>query len=381
MVWVHLIVPGALLVIVATLIYQWSKKKYDYFRVRNVPYRVPKFPFGNVNEFCASESSLAKWTKDFYFEYRNQHPFAGLFIGFEPVIVVNDLNLAKSILVSNFSSFTEHGMYMNERDDPLSAVLFTLGGERWRNMRTKLAPTFSNFNTRNMFNTVYQIGDQMLDFLQVTSVDTETPFNAKNLAMRFICDSIGSCGFGLDCGALVQSDPHLLVVADNVFPRFRLRKFFLTGMYVNFSRFLRLRALPKYITDYFRTMINETVQYREENNVIRNDFMNLLIQIKNKGVLMEDESGEILQKINYDELQAQAFMIFFAGFHTSRVTLSFALFELAINWAVQEKLRDEIQNKLAEVGQLTYDSLNDMPYLEQVVNGELTKCDIKMNYC
>ena len=38
-------------------------------------------------------------------------------------------------------------------------------------------------------------------------------------------------------------------------------------------------------------MVEETVNCRERNNITRNDFMHLLIQIKNKVKLEEDNEG------------------------------------------------------------------------------------------
>jgi len=38
-------------------------------------------------------------------------------------------------------------------------------------------------------------------------------------------------------------------------------------------------------------MVEETVNYRERNNITRNDFMHLLIQIKNKVKLEEDNDS------------------------------------------------------------------------------------------
>jgi len=38
-------------------------------------------------------------------------------------------------------------------------------------------------------------------------------------------------------------------------------------------------------------MVEETVNYRERNNITRNDFMHLLIQVKNKVKLEEDNDG------------------------------------------------------------------------------------------
>jgi hypothetical protein len=47
-------------------------------------------------------------------------------------------------------------------------------------------------------------------------------------------------------------------------------------------------------------MVEETVNYRERNNITRNDFMQLLIQIKNKVKL--DEDNEILEQKDHGTL-------------------------------------------------------------------------------
>lgn len=69
-------------------------------------------------------------------------------------------------------------------------------------------------------------------------------------------------------------------------------------------------------------------------------------------------------------LAAQAFVFFIAGFETSSTTISFALYELATVPETQEKLRTEIMNILNKHnGQLSYDIVNDMKYLEMVLQG------------
>lgn len=39
-------------------------------------------------------------------------------------------------------------------------------------------------------------------------------------------------------------------------------------------------------------LISDTVEYREKNGVTRNDFLDLLIQLKNKGSLREEGNAE-----------------------------------------------------------------------------------------
>lgn len=51
-------------------------------------------------------------------------------------------------------------------------------------------------------------------------------------------------------------------------------------------------------------IVSDTIQYREQNNISRNDFMHLLIQLKNKGAL--DGESTNVGKISVTEIAAQA---------------------------------------------------------------------------
>jgi cytochrome P450 family 6 len=51
-----------------------------------------------------------------------------------------------------------------------------------------------------------------------------------------------------------------------------------------------VRELDPETSKYFRNMVQDTVNYREKNHIKRNDFMQLLIQIKNKGKVEEEQS-------------------------------------------------------------------------------------------
>lgn len=114
--------------------------------------------------------------------------------------------------------------------------------------------------------------------------------------------------------------------------------------------------------DFFIKVFSETIKYREENNIERNDFVELLLQMKNKGML------------TFKEIAAESFIFYVGGFHTSASLMNFILYELAMNQDVQTKLRNEIVNNLDENdGKLSYDSLNEMKYLDMVVSESLRK--------
>jgi len=78
-----------------------------------------------------------------------------------------------------------------------------------------------------------------------------------------------------------------------------------------------------------------------------------------------------VSEIEGDDVVGQAFMFLAAGFETSGSTLSYALYELALHPEIQNRLRAEIMQVLNKHnGQLTYDGLQEMAYLDMVVSGE-----------
>lgn len=72
-----------------------------------------------------------------------------------------------------------------------------------------------------------------------------------------------------------------------------------------------------------------------------------------------------------EQAAAQAFLFFFAGFETSSSTMQFALYELALNPELQNKVQLEIDQLLAKNdGKLTYEGVMSLELLDRVVDGK-----------
>ncbi|XP_001847405.2 probable cytochrome P450 6a14 [Culex quinquefasciatus] len=361
----YLVVP------VFALFYLFLRRKYSYWADRNVPHEPGQFPMGSLKGM-GSKYHLIQITDRIYSKFKGTGSMAGFYVTLSPTVLVTDLELVKQILVKDFNSFRDRGMYYNEKEDPLSAHLFSIEGEKWRYMRNKLSPTFTSGKIKYMFLTMQEIGDEFVQSFDKYA-EAQEPVDMKALAQRFTCDVIGSCAFGLNCNSLKNEGSELLAMGDKVFKlnQWQMLKAFFVMSYRDLSLKLGLRQLPVEVTDYFMNVIQGTVDHREKNNVVRPDFLQLLMQLKNKGTI-EDHAEDSADKITMDQAAAQAFLFFFAGFETSSTALSFAIFELANNPDIQEKARAEVQRVLAvHGGHLTYEAIKDMTYLEQVVNESL----------
>lgn len=87
---------------------------------------------------------------------------------------------------------------------------------------------------------------------------------------------------------------------------------------------------------------------------------------------MDMKNSEDSEKsLNMNEVTANAFAFFLAGFETSATTMTFALYELAINSQIQDTLRLEILQVLEKYNnELTYNAIQEMQYLKKVLKGE-----------
>jgi cytochrome P450 family 6 len=120
--------------------------------------------------------------------------------------------------------------------------------------------------------------------------------------------------------------------------------------------------------------VKDTVSYRENNNYTRKDFLPLLIDLKNNKLAENEGYKHDGNTLSIDEIAAQCFVFFIAGFETSSTTMTFAMYELSKHQELQDKVRDEVNAVLAKHGgKISYEAIQDMKYMDQVINEALRK--------
>lgn len=177
------------------------------------------------------------------------------------------------------------------------------------------------------------------------------------ITSRFTADVVFNCIYGIEADALNDQHSPILQVARNVFRPSSLKLLYITmkSVFPYIFQFYDLPFVTKDITEFFVNLTDKAIQLRKANGAQRDDYLNFLLQMQER------------KQLNLDDVTAHTITFFLDGYETSSIVLSHAFYQLAKYPSVQQRLRDEIQSYN---GDIDYETVSDMQYLDQVLNGE-----------
>ena len=201
-----------LLTVLILLIYIYLKHVYSYWDRNEFPNLIPIIPFGNLIDVAKKKRSFGLAIYDLY--NSTKEPFIGVYLFFRPAILVRDAHLAKKMMTSEFNSFHDRGVYCNEKVDPMSTNLFALSGEKWKNLRQKLTPTFTSGKLKNMMPTILDVAHKLQERMR-KSADSNEIVEMKNMSACFVVDIIASVIFGIEVDTINNPDNEFRSIVRN----------------------------------------------------------------------------------------------------------------------------------------------------------------------
>ncbi|PSN55897.1 Cytochrome P450 6a2 [Blattella germanica] len=346
----------------------FMKKSFLYWKKRDVPYLEPSFPFGNLKGFLTFKRSMGEAYADIYRKLGDV-PMGGAFMVHRPVLILKDPELIRNFLVKDFEHFHDHGFVFDEKVDPLAGNLFMLNGKKWKGLRNDLTRTFTSGKIKRMFNMAVACGEELAEFLKKPGNRGDV-VEVKDIMAKFTIDIIASCAFGVQCNSLKNPDCEFRRYGKRMQELSLLDHFrgllYMVAPSVAIS--LKLPITPSCVSAFFRKVVKEIIDVRKRDEIKRNDFIQLLLELKEEKIFGESKSG-----LTMDQITAQVMIFFTGGFETSSNVMSFCLYELAMNLDIQGKLRQEITSVLEKHGSVTYEAVNEMKYLNQVISESLRK--------
>lgn len=302
---------------------------------------------------------------DFISQLYNRFPeakYLGIMEFNKPIIILRDPDLIKDVCIKNFDNFPDHSAIIREEGDSLfGRNVFVLRGDRWKEMRSTLSPSFTGSKMKIMFQLVSKCSENFIQYF-LDNPNEANSVEMKDAFTRYTSDVIASAAFGIGVNSIQERSNEFYLRgrdATEFTSPFRLLKIFIFIMLPKFMNFIGEPILSRSTDRFFKKLIRETVQMRHKNNIVRPDMIQLLMEAS---------------QVSIDDIIAQAFIFFFAGFAPSSALMGFIAHELAVNPEIQEKLYNEIDYFIKqENGEISYETLSKMKYLDMVICETLRK--------
>lgn len=261
-------------------------------------------------------------------------------------------------------------------------------------MRATLSPAFTGSKMRQMFDLVSECGDEMAQtILNKAKNNGRVDCEMKDVFSKYTNDVISSAAFGYKINSFEDENNEFYLSGKTFSQLSAPKQAFKLAMILllpKVSSFLKISFIDSKITKFFKSMVLDNMESREKNGIFRPDMINILMNVKkgtfltntieeklNDGFATVEESSigtKVVKRVwTDDELVAQCFLFFLAGFDTSSTLLSFLAYELCINPGIQEQLYVEIKETHNSLGgkRLTYDALQKMKYMDMVISETL----------
>lgn len=139
-----------------------------------------------------------------------------------------------------------------------------------------------------------------------------------------------------------------------------------------------MSSLPTAFKDYMHEMVKETIEHRERHNVVRKDFIQCLIQLRNTGKVNIDDSlwgceaiADATKSMTIKQCAGQVALLYLAGFDTTASAMANTLYELTQNPDLMKRLQRDIDETLTKHnGIISYEAIQEITLLDLCVQGK-----------
>ncbi|KAK9885350.1 hypothetical protein WA026_010847 [Henosepilachna vigintioctopunctata] len=322
--------------------------------------------------------------------------YVGMYQFLRPVLVVKCPDLIKEICVKNFDNFQDHKNVLSETAEEIwFKNLLVLKGETWKKMRSTISPSFTSSKMRSMFNIMNNNSEAFVEHFLKKKEEIIT-LEMKDVLTRYTTSLIANSTLGLKVDSLEDRENEYYKMGSEAIDSSSLRRKSVLVVYQlipTIADFLRIQLFGEHVTSFFANIVADTIKFREEQCIENSDVLGLLLEARKKQhckkqtteykeTKYKDENFSKSNCIDLDltdiGIASQLFIFAIGSFETISTSLSFLVYELAVNPDVQDKLIEEIDEINICENVPSYEKILKMEYMEMVVSENLRKWPVNV---
>ncbi|CAG2166378.1 unnamed protein product, partial [Oppiella nova] len=308
----------------------------------------------------------------------------------KPILTIADPALIKQIMATD-----SHVFNINVTDPILQApahpilskTLVASNGQDWRRVRSLFSPAFSTSKMKTMFAQMRECLTLLLNNLEPYAMGTGREVELKTMYGNYTMDAIATCAFGTKLNGYTDASNPFVVNATRVFTPNPVRQLLSMILPPFVLKMINMRHIVhESAHEFFFEMTRRIMNERKKSDVKYNDFMGLVMSAEysdqssdhyknpmdiNSNITNEKGGNPGDSYITNEEILANSWDFFTTGYETTATTLAFATYELSLQQDVQQKLYEEIQSSVDSDGEVDYELIQKMPFLDAVVTETL----------
>uniref|UniRef100_A0A6V7I791 Cytochrome P450 n=1 Tax=Bracon brevicornis TaxID=1563983 RepID=A0A6V7I791_9HYME len=301
---------------------------------------------------------MAELIKEYHLNFPGKS-MVGLYVMQDPLLLIRDPDLVKTIVQTDFTSFRHHHATNYEIDPLLDQNPFFSNDDKWKNARKVVLSMMTLKKLKDVSLIIVDNAQKFIKHLdEKIKGEDYIELEGKDTFRRVTVAIAANAVLSLEEGMFGQNSSHLFKeMMKDVFASS-------TTKAIKFSVFFFLPALnsifksgfvPNKVNKKFASIVNNLLEERQNGDTRRDLFQHLIEYCKDKDM----SKASII---------SNTFMFFMESYETSALTLSFLAYDMAAHPEIQEKLREHINEVIEKNGnEISYESINEMTYLEKVL--------------